>query len=54
MDHENFEVIRHDITEPITIEADKIWHLACPNSPIHYQSNPIKTAKIFLKEPLIC
>ena len=46
MDHENFEVIRHDITEPITIEADKIWHLACPASPIHYQSNPIKTAKI--------
>ena len=46
MDYENFEVIRHDITEPITIEADKIWHLACPASPIHYQSNPIKTAKI--------
>ncbi len=46
MDYDNFEVIRHDITEPITIEADKIWHLACPASPIHYQSNPIKTAKI--------
>ena len=41
----NFELIRHDITEPILIEADRIWHLACPASPIHYQHNPIKTAK---------
>ena len=40
-----FEVIRHDVTEPILIEADKIWHLACPASPIHYQYNPVKTAK---------
>ncbi len=41
----NFEFIRHDVTEPIKIEVDKIWHLACPASPIHYQYNPIKTAK---------
>lgn len=41
----NLEVIRHDITEPISLEVDKIWHLACPASPIHYQLNPIKTAK---------
>ena len=41
----NFELIRHDITDPIKIEVDKIWHLACPASPIHYQFNPIKTAK---------
>ena len=41
----NFELIRHDITEPIQLEVDKIWHLACPASPVHYQSNPIKTAK---------
>ena len=40
-----FELIRHDVTEPIMIEVDKIWHLACPASPIHYQFNPIKTAK---------
>lgn len=40
-----FELIRHDITEPITLEVDKIWHLACPASPIFYQKNPIKTAK---------
>ena len=41
----NFELIRHDVTEPILVEVDKIWHLACPASPIHYQFNPIKTAK---------
>jgi len=49
MNHPNFELIRHDVTEPIKIEVDKIWHLACPASPIHYQFNPIKTTKtIFL------
>ncbi len=41
----NFEFIRHDITQPIHLEVNRIWHLACPASPIHYQSNPIKTAK---------
>ena len=40
-----FELIRHDITEPIRLEIDRIWHLACPASPIHYQLNPIRTAK---------
>ena len=43
--HPNFELIRHDVTEPIRLEVDRIWHLACPASPVHYQSNPIKTAK---------
>ena len=43
--HPNFEIIRHDVTFPIQLEIDKIWHLACPASPIHYQQNPIKTAK---------
>jgi UDP-glucuronate decarboxylase len=43
--HANFELIRHDVTEPIRLEIDRIWHLACPASPVHYQSNPIKTAK---------
>ncbi len=47
--YQNFEFIKHDITKPIKIEVDKIWHLACPASPIHYQLNPIKTSKtIFL------
>ena len=45
LNHPNFEIIRHDVTEPIQLEVDKIWHLACPASPVHYQSNPIKTAK---------
>jgi len=40
-----FELIRHDVTESIRLEVDRIWHLACPASPRHYQSNPIKTAK---------
>ena len=43
--HPNFELIRHDLTEPIRLEVDRIWHLACPASPVHYQFNPIKTAK---------
>jgi len=43
--HCNFELIRHDVTEPIRLEIDRIWHLACPASPVHYQHNPIKTAK---------
>ena len=44
-DNPNFEIIRHDITEPILLEVDRIWHLACPASPIQYQINPIKTTK---------
>ena len=40
-----FELIHHDVTEPIKLDVDRIWHLACPASPIHYQFNPIKTAK---------
>ena len=39
------ELIRHDVTDPINLEVDRIWHLACPASPLHYQCNPIKTAK---------
>ncbi len=40
-----FELIRHDIVEPIFLEVDRIWHLACPASPKNYQYNPIKTSK---------
>ena len=43
--HPRFELIRHDVTDPIRLEVDRIWHLACPASPVHYQHNPIKTAK---------
>ncbi len=45
MDNPNFELIRHDITEPIRLEVDQIYHLACPASPVHYQYNPVKTVK---------
>ena len=45
IDDPNFEIINHNIIEPIEIEVDKIWHLACPASPNFYQSNPIETAK---------
>lgn len=45
LDHHNFELIRHDITEPIRLEVDQIYHLACPASPVHYQFNPVKTIK---------
>lgn len=45
LDNNNFELIRHDVVNPIQLEVDRIWHLACPASPIHYQSNPIKTSK---------
>ena len=41
----NFNFIQHDITEPIRLEVDEIYNLACPASPIHYQANPIKTMK---------
>jgi UDP-glucuronate decarboxylase len=44
--HPNFELIRHDITEPIRLEVDRIFHLACPASPVHYQYNRIKTTKV--------
>ncbi len=42
---QDFELIRHDITEPILLEVDQIYNLACPASPIHYQHNPVKTVK---------
>jgi UDP-glucuronate decarboxylase len=46
MNHPRFELIRHDVTEPILLEVDWIFNLACPASPIHYQYNPVKTIKV--------
>lgn len=43
--HPRFEIIRHDITEPIFLEVDRIYNFACPASPFHYQFNPVKTIK---------
>lgn len=45
LDHHDFEVIRHDVIQPILLEPDRIFHLACPASPVHYQWNPVKTVK---------
>ncbi|HEY9710358.1 MAG TPA: UDP-glucuronic acid decarboxylase family protein [Oculatellaceae cyanobacterium] len=45
LDNPYFELIRHDITDPIRLEVDQIYHLACPASPVHYQYNPVKTIK---------
>jgi UDP-glucuronate decarboxylase len=44
-DNPHFEIIRHDLINPITLEVDEVYNLACPASPIHYQFNPVKTVK---------
>jgi UDP-glucuronate decarboxylase len=43
--NQHFELVRHDVIEPILLEVDQIFNLACPASPIHYQYNPVKTVK---------
>ena len=45
LDDHRFELVRHDVTEPIVIEVDEIYHLACPASPVHYQRNPVRTIR---------
>ncbi len=45
LDHKNFELMPHDITNELFVDVDQIYNLACPASPVHYQYNPIKTAK---------
>ena len=45
LDNPNFELLRHDVVDPFKLEVDRIYNLACPASPVHYQFNPIKTAK---------
>lgn len=45
LDNTAFELVRHDVTEPILLEVDQIYNFACPASPVHYQYNPIKTVK---------
>ena len=43
--HKRFELLRHDITQPLFVEVDEIYNLACPASPIHYQKDPVQTTK---------
>jgi UDP-glucuronate decarboxylase len=45
LDNLHFELLRHDVTEPVLLEVDQIYNLACPASPVHYQYNPVKTVK---------
>src|SRR5256884_8614055 len=45
LDNSRFELIRHDVIEPILLEVDQVYNLACPASPVHYQYNPVKTVK---------
>ena len=45
LDHQSFELLRHDVTFPLYVEADEIYNLACPASPVHYQRDPVQTTK---------
>ena len=45
LDDHAFEFVRHDICDPLTLEVDEVYHLACPASPIHYQRNPVRTIR---------
>ncbi|MGI6525029.1 MAG: UDP-glucuronic acid decarboxylase family protein [Bdellovibrionota bacterium] len=45
LQNQKFEFVRHDVTQPILLEGDVVFHLACPASPVHYQHNPVKTVK---------
>ncbi len=45
LSHPRFELVRHDVIQPITIDVERIYHLACPASPIHYQRNPVRTIR---------
>ena len=45
MDNKNFELVRHDVTFPLYVEVDRIFNLACPASPVHYQKDPVQTTK---------
>ena len=53
-DNPNFELIRHDIIQPILLEVDWIFNLACPASPVHYQYNPVTVSYTHLTLPTIC
>jgi UDP-glucuronate decarboxylase len=54
LDYKNFEVMRHDVVDPFKVEVDRIYNLACPASPIHYQYNPIKTVKTSVMGAINC
>ena len=53
-DHANFELLRHDVIDPFKVEVDRIYNMACPASPVHYQYNPIKTVKTSVMGAINC
>jgi UDP-glucuronate decarboxylase len=53
-DYANFELIRHDVIDPFKVEVDRIYNMACPASPVHYQYNPIKTVKTSVMGAINC
>ena len=54
VENSNFELIRHDVVDPFKFEVDRIYNLACPASPVHYQYNPIKTVKTSVMGAINC
>ncbi len=54
LENPNFELIRHDVVDPLKAEVDRIYNLACPASPVHYQFNPIKTVKTSVMGAINC
>jgi UDP-glucuronate decarboxylase len=54
LENPNFELIRHDVVDPLKAEVDRIYNLACPASPVHYQYNPIKTVKTSVMGAINC
>ena len=54
LEDSKFEFIRHDIIQPILLEVDRIFNLACPASPLHYQANPVKTVKTNVMGTINC
>jgi len=53
-DFSNFELLRHDVIDPFKVEVDRIYNMACPASPVHYQYNPIKTVKTSVMGAINC
>lgn len=53
-EHSNFELLRHDVIDPFKVEVDRIYNMACPASPVHYQYNPIKTVKTSVMGAINC
>ena len=45
LEHPSFQLLRHDVTEPLSVEVDQVYNLACPASPIHYQRDPVQTVR---------